>query len=106
MKSASASADVVKLEFLGDSQPLCVHRPCALRIQQTDLGRVHALEIETANGQFLRLAFRATPLPELLDGLAPGELSADASLSACSGDAARSRNGSDHRVGRPQCASS
>ena len=79
MKSASASADVVKLEFLGDTQPVCLHRPCALRIQQTDIGRVHALEIETAHGQFIRLAFRATPLPEQLDGLAPGELSVDPS---------------------------
>ena len=74
IKSANASADAMKLEFLGNTLPLCFHRPCALRIQQTDVGLVQALEIETAQGQFMRLAFRATSMPEQLDGLAPGEL--------------------------------
>ena len=79
MKAASASADFAKLEFLNETQPVCVYRPCTLRIQQTDLGLVSALEIETAHGQFIRLAFRATPKPEQLDGLTRGELSVDPS---------------------------
>ena len=93
MKSANASIDVVKLEFLGDTELLCVRRPCALRVQQTD-GLVHALEIETALGQFIRLAFRATALPEQLDGLAPGELTADPLLAACRTTAAPATNSS------------
>jgi hypothetical protein len=82
MKGASTAADLVKLEFLGETQPVCVYRPCALRIQQTNLGLVHALEIETAHGQFIRLAFRATAMPEQLDGLARAELSVDPSPAA------------------------
>ena len=53
---------------------VCV-APAPYAIQQTDIGAVQALEIETLDGQFIRLAFRATALPEQLDGLAPGELS-------------------------------
>ena len=48
-----------------------------MRIQETDIGRVQALEIDGSEGQFIRLAFRATALPEQLDGLAPGELIVD-----------------------------
>jgi hypothetical protein len=45
---------------------------------QTDDGAERALEVETADGGFIRLAFRATALPEQLDGVAAGELMAEA----------------------------
>ena len=77
LKSAAASADTVRLEFLCEPPSLCVLSPGAVRIQETDIGRVQALEIDGSEGQFIRLAFRATALPEQLDGLAPGELIAD-----------------------------
>ena len=38
LKSAAASADAVTLEFLGEAHSLSAHSPCALRIQQTDIG--------------------------------------------------------------------
>ena len=75
LKSATHVVDAALFEFLDEGQLFCARRPCALRIQQTEIGLVRALEIETLEGQFIRLAFRATALPEQLDGLAPGELS-------------------------------
>jgi hypothetical protein len=75
LKSATHVLDAALVEFLDEGQSLCARRPCALRIQQTAIGTVQALEIETQEGQVIRLAFRATALPEQLDGLAPGESS-------------------------------
>jgi hypothetical protein len=74
LKSATASAGAMTLEFIGDGPSLSAHHPCALRVQETDLGLVQALEIDAPEGQFIRLAFRATAMPDQLDGLAPGEL--------------------------------
>src|SRR5574339_882640 len=53
---------------------LCAPQPRGLRVQQTLEGAEVALEIDTASGALIRLAFRATALPEQLDGLAPKEL--------------------------------
>jgi hypothetical protein len=68
---------------------LCAVRPCAVQLQTEDRGE-RALEVETADGGFIRLAFRATALPEQLDGLAPGELVPEASTwrSRCRGSPA------------------
>jgi hypothetical protein len=55
---------------------LCVPRPHRVRVQQTDDGAERALEVDSADGAVVRLAFRATALPEQLDGVAPGELHA------------------------------
>ena len=77
LKSAAASADAVELEFLHEAQALSADNPSALRIQLTDIGLVQALEIDGSDGQLIRLAFRATAMPEQLDGLAPGEPKAD-----------------------------
>jgi hypothetical protein len=77
LKSAAASADAVELEFLHEAHSLYAHNPSGLRIQQTDIGLVQALEIDGSDGQLIRLAFRATAMPEQLDGLAPGEQPAD-----------------------------
>jgi hypothetical protein len=83
LKSAAASADAVTLEFLCEARSLCAPGPRALRIQLTDIGLIQALEIDGAEGRFIRLAFRATALPEQLDGLAPGELIADRLPAEC-----------------------
>jgi hypothetical protein len=82
LKSAAASANAVSLEFLREPHSICARHPCAVRIQQTESGLVHALEIDGSDGQLIRLAFRATAMPEQLDGLAPGELSIDPSPAA------------------------
>ena len=69
---------IVRLTFVGGVS-LCAAGPCAIRVQQDEDGRESALEIETVGGAFLRLAFRATVLPEELDGIAPGEVADDVS---------------------------
>ena len=73
LMSASSSREVIRLDVVDASYSIRAHRPCALRIQQSLTGAIEALEINTAEGHFIRLAFRATALPEQLDGLAPGE---------------------------------
>ena len=88
LKSAAASADAVELEFLHEAQSLCAHNPSAVRIQLTDMGLVQALEIDGSDGHLIRLAFRAMAMPEQLDGLAPGELTADRIPAACNATAA------------------
>jgi hypothetical protein len=74
LKSATYVVDAVRFEFMDEGHSLSARRPCALRIQQTDIGAVQAIEADTLDGQLIRLAFRATALPEQLDGLAPGEV--------------------------------
>jgi hypothetical protein len=69
------SRPIVRLT-VGDGVSLCAPRPRTIRVQLTEEGAEPALEIETADGAFVRLAFRATALPEYLDGVAPGELKA------------------------------
>ena len=66
-----------QLDFLEKGHSLARSDRPRLRIQQTETGAVQALEIETLDGRFIRLAFRATALPEQLDGLAPGELTTE-----------------------------
>jgi hypothetical protein len=73
---SGASGPIVRITFV-NGVSLCAVQPCVLRVQ-TDDGVERALEVETADGDLIRLAFRATALPEQLDGIAPGELMADA----------------------------
>jgi hypothetical protein len=73
---SGASGPIVRITFV-NGVSLCAVQPCVLRVQ-TDDGVERALEVETADGGFIRLAFRATALPEQLDGIAPGELMAEA----------------------------
>jgi hypothetical protein len=61
---------------LANGLSLCAPRPRAIRIQTTVEGAETALEVETASGTFMRVAFRATVMPEQLDGIAPAELNA------------------------------
>jgi hypothetical protein len=72
-----ASGPILRITFI-NGVSLCAVRPCVVRVQ-TDDGGERALEVETADGGFIRLGFRATALPEQLDGLAPGELFPEAS---------------------------
>jgi hypothetical protein len=64
---------VIRLTF-GNGVSLCAPRPRAVRVQRTEHGAECALEIDTADDGFIRLAFRATALPEELDGAAPAEV--------------------------------
>ena len=88
LKSAAAFADAVKREFLGDARSVYVHSPRILRIRLTDMGAERALAFDIPDGHVIRFAVRATALAEQLDGLAPGELTADPCLAACPGAAA------------------
>ena len=70
---------LVRLTF-ANGISLCAPQARAVRVQQTDEGAEAALEVETAAGAFIRLAFRATALPDQLDGVAPAEVSTDRRL--------------------------
>ena len=72
------SGPVLRVTFI-NGVSLCATRPCAMRVQQMSNGAECALEVDTADAGFIRLAFRAAALPEQLDGVAPGELSAEVS---------------------------
>lgn len=65
--------DIVRLTFL-NGVSLCAPRARAVRVQRTEDGAECALEVETVDDGFIRLAFRATALPEQVDGLAPAEV--------------------------------
>lgn len=69
---------IVRLTFVSGVS-LCAPRPCAVRVQEDGDGAERALEVETADGALIRLAFRATARPEQLDGIAPGELADEVS---------------------------
>jgi hypothetical protein len=73
---SEVSDRVLRIMFVNGIS-LCAAQPSVLRVQ-TDDGADRALEVETADGGFIRLAFRAAALPEQLDGMAPGELIAEA----------------------------
>ena len=77
LRSATGLTDAALFEFFDVQHSLYARRPSTLRIQRTDAGADQALEIETLEGQFIRLAFRSSALPEQLDGLAPGEACLD-----------------------------
>ena len=70
---------VVRLTFSG-GQSLHARRPRAIRVERMESGAERALEIETADDTLVRLAFRATALPQHLDGVAPGEVTGEASI--------------------------
>ena len=87
IKSVTFERDVadsiVRLTFV-NGVSLCAPRPCAVRVQEITNGAQSALEVDSADGALIRLAFRATALPEQLDGMAPDEMSDEASTArAC-----------------------
>ena len=76
----SASDRLLRLTF-ADGVSLCAPRPCAMRVQRTSDGAECALEVETVDGAFVRVAFRGIVPPEQLDGVAPGEVIAESGAS-------------------------
>jgi hypothetical protein len=56
---------------------VCAPRLSAVRVQEDDHGAEWALEVDTVDGAFIRIAFRATALPEQLDGMARGEVNVE-----------------------------
>lgn len=67
----------IDIWFQEDSQlrePIRVDAPVTIRVDETAEGAARGLEIQDEDGDFTRIRFRAAPLPEALDGIAPGEL--------------------------------
>lgn len=67
----------ISIEFQPDSHGInAVHvdTPTRLCMDRTAVGTARGLEIEDKKGERTRIRFRATPLPEALDGVAPGEI--------------------------------
>lgn len=55
-----------------------IDAPAVLRVDETAEGVARGLEVVDEDGDCMRLRFRAAPRPsEILDGIAPGELSAN-----------------------------
>jgi hypothetical protein len=69
------SCSLVRLT-VGGGVSLVAPRPRTIRVQLNGEDAERALEVETVDGAFVRLAFRATALPQDLDGFAPEELNA------------------------------
>jgi hypothetical protein len=68
----------IEIRFQGDPQtrePIQINDPTVVRVEMTPQGVARGLEIVDGDGECTRIRFRAAPLPEMLDGLAPGEVS-------------------------------
>lgn len=66
----------IELQFQDavDAGALRIDAPSRVRVDESRIGTVQGLEIVDAHGASTRIRFRAAPLPEMLDGIAPGEL--------------------------------
>jgi hypothetical protein len=70
--------DEIEIRFQQDShahEAIRIERPMSVRVDEAADGAVRSLEVVDDDGQCTRVRFRAAPLPEMLDGIAPGELS-------------------------------
>jgi hypothetical protein len=67
----------VDIRFQEDGERSSVHipAPIALRVDETAEGTARAVEIVDLDGRSTRIRFRSAPPSEMLDGVAPGELS-------------------------------
>jgi hypothetical protein len=66
----------IDIRFQEDAQArrqIQVDAPTSVRVDETAEGTVRGLEIIDKHGDATRIRFRAAPLPEMLDGIAPGE---------------------------------
>jgi hypothetical protein len=63
----------IRVTFQG-GPTVCIRAPRTLGVDRRDDGAERALEIDAAEGEFVRIVFRATALPEEVDGIAPAEL--------------------------------
>jgi hypothetical protein len=69
----------IEIRFQEDSharEPIRIDAPIRLRVDETAEGAARGLEIQDEHGDCTLIRFRAAPLPEALDGIAPGELPA------------------------------
>ena len=69
----------IEIRFQEDSharEPIRIDAPIRLRVDETAEGAARGLEIQDESGECTRIRFRAAPLPEALDGIAPGEMPA------------------------------
>ena len=66
----------IEISFTPESGAAAVRidNPTAVRLRQTDAGADRALEIVDGAGHCIRIAFRAAAVPEMVDGVAPGEV--------------------------------
>jgi hypothetical protein len=67
----------IEIRFQEDPQArdsIRIEGPVRLRVDETADGTARGLEIQDESGECTRIRFRAWPLPEALDGIAPGEL--------------------------------
>jgi hypothetical protein len=67
----------IEIRFQEDSQdraPIQIDEPTSVRVDETADGVAQALEVVDRDGECTRIRFRAAPLTEMLDGVAPGEL--------------------------------
>lgn len=69
----------IEIRFQEDSparETIQIEAPTSVRVDETAEGVARGLEIVDDEGECTRIRFRAAPLPEMLDGIAPGELAA------------------------------
>jgi hypothetical protein len=66
----------IEISFTGEAgeESVCVADPTTVRVHRTDEGADRALDIVDRDGNRTRIGFRVTATPDMLDGLAPGEL--------------------------------
>jgi hypothetical protein len=67
----------IEIQFQPDShyaEPIRVDAPTRVRVDETADGVAQGLEIVDDEGGRTRIRFRAAPLPEMLDGVAPEEV--------------------------------
>jgi hypothetical protein len=66
----------IEIAFAGDSHGgvVRVENPASVRLRKTEDGADRGLEIVDDEGVCTRVRFRAAARPEMLDGVAPGEL--------------------------------
>ena len=67
--------DIRFQDDLQTAEPLRITAPGSVRVGETWEGVAQALEIIDSQGISTRLRFRVAPRAEMLDGIAPGELS-------------------------------
>ena len=66
----------IDIRFQEDSQSrrqIQIHAPTSVRVDETDEGTARGLDVIDEDGECTRIRFRAAPLTEMLDGIAPGE---------------------------------
>jgi hypothetical protein len=67
----------LEISFQEDARargPVRIQAPTRISVDETNEGTAQGLEILDAQGGRTHIRFRAAPLPEMLDGVAPGEV--------------------------------